>query len=317
MLDFQSLRMRKSPAMANPKLSIDSIRLGNSLRERAWQYALLIRANKPIGTLLLVWPMLWTLWIAAKGLPNPWVLFVFLAGTWLMRSAGCAINDYADRHFDGHVERTRNRPLATGRIRSAEAVGVFIALSFLAFLLVLSMNRLTILLSLIGIVLAASYPFMKRYHHLPQVHLGAAFGWAVPMAWTAQTGVMPNPLVWLIFITAVIWATIYDTMYAMADRQDDLKLGLKSTAILFGEADRLIVGILQVLMMLALYLIGHDAGLGWPYDLSLIIAGGLFVYQQMLITYRVPEFCFRAFMNNNWLGLVVFLGVLFSYSFKG
>lgn len=309
--------MRQFRAMPSLKFSFDSVRSGHALREHVWQYALLIRANRPIGALLLVWPMLWTLWIAAKGLPDPWVLLVFLAGTWLMRSAGCAINDYADRNFDGHVARTRNRPLATGQIRSAEAIGVFIVLSLIAFLLVLSMNRLTVLLSLAGIVLAASYPFMKRYHHLPQVHLGAAFGWAVPMAWTAQTGVMPTPLVWLIFITAVIWATIYDTMYAMADRQDDLKLGLKSTAILFGEADRLIIGILQVLMIFALYLVGRDAGLGWPYNASLIIAALLFIYQQMLIAYRVPEYCFRAFLNNNWFGLIIFLGVLFDYQFQG
>lgn len=317
MLDFQSLRMRKSCVMNDLKFPIASLRPGHPLRERLWQYAVLVRANRPIGALLLVWPMLWALWIAAKGWPNAWVLFVFLAGTWLMRSAGCAINDYADRDFDRHVERTRNRPLTTGRIRPIEAISVFLMLSLIAFLLVLSMNRLTVLLSLIGVALAASYPFMKRFHHLPQVHLGAAFGWAVPMAWTAQTNTLPSPLAWLIFIAAVIWATIYDTMYAMADREDDLKLGLKSTAILFGEADRLIIGILQVLMMLALYLIGHDAELGWPYNLSLVIAGSLFMYQQMLITYRVPEFCFRAFMNNNWFGLIVFLGVMFGYVLHG
>ncbi|WP_455380101.1 4-hydroxybenzoate octaprenyltransferase [Acidihalobacter prosperus] len=284
---------------------------------RLWQYALLVRANRPIGALLLVWPMLWALWLASHGRPDPWVLIVFLAGTWLMRAAGCAINDFADRDFDGHVTRTRNRPLATGRIRPGEAIGVFLVLSVIAFLLVLSMNRLTVILSVAGVLLAASYPFMKRFHHLPQVHLGAAFGWAVPMVWTAQTDHVPSRLAWLIFIAAVLWATIYDTMYAMADREDDLKIGLKSTAILFGDADKLIIGILQALMILALYLIGHDANLGWPYDLAIIIAAGLFIYQQMLIAYRVPEYCFRAFLNNNWFGLVIFLGVVFAYLIPG
>lgn len=314
MLDFGRLEMRKSYAMNGLKYPIASLRPGHPLRERLGQYALLIRANRPIGVLLLVWPMLWALWIAAKGLPNLWVLTVFLAGTWLMRSAGCAINDFADRDFDGHVERTSQRPLATGRIQPKEALGVFAVLALLAFFLVLSMNRLTIIMSLVGILLAASYPFMKRYHHLPQIHLGAAFGWAVPMAWTAQTGALPNPLAWLIFIVAVLWATIYDTMYAMADREDDIKIGLKSTAILFGQADRLIIGSMQVLMILALYLIGHDAGLGWPYYLSLFVASALFIYQQLLISNREPVLCFRAFMNNNWLGLIVFLGIVFAYT---
>lgn len=295
---------------------LTALRPGQPLRERLWQYALLIRANRPIGALLLVWPMLWALWIAADGRPNPWVLIVFLTGTWLMRSAGCAINDFADRDFDGHVARTRNRPLASGRIRPIEAIGVFLTFALLAFLLVLSMNQLTVLLSVGGVALAASYPFMKRFHHLPQIHLGAAFGWAVPMVWAAQTGQAPSTLAWLIFIAAVLWSTIYDTMYAMADREDDLKIGLKSTAILFGEADRLIIGILQALMMLALYLIGRDAQLGWPYTVALVIAAGTFIYQQLLIAYRVPEFCFRAFMNNNWFGLIVFLGVAFSYGLR-
>ncbi|AOV18205.1 4-hydroxybenzoate polyprenyltransferase [Acidihalobacter aeolianus] len=298
-------------ADTNPLLA--ALRPGHPLRERLWQYALLVRANRPIGALLLVWPMLWCLWIAADGRPDPWVLVVFLAGTWVMRSAGCAINDFADRDFDGHVARTRQRPLAAGRIRPIEAIGVFLALSLVAFLLVLSMNRETVYLSFGGVALAASYPFMKRFHHLPQVHLGAAFGWAVPMAWTAQTGAWPSPLAWLIFIAAVLWATIYDTMYAMADREDDLKIGLKSTAILFGDADRLIIGVLQVMMMVALYLIGRDAHLGWPYALALVVAAGMFVYQQLLIAYRVPEFCFRAFMHNNWFGFTVFAGIVLSY----
>ena len=284
-----------------------------ALRERLWQYALLARVHKPIGTLLLLWPMLWALWIAAQGQPRMDVLVVFVLGTWLMHSAGCAINDFADRKIDPHVSRTADRPLAAGRISPREALGVFVVLSLAAFALVLTQNRLTILMSFGGIALAASYPFMKRFHHLPQVHLGAAFGWAVPMAWTAQTGHLPPPLGWLIFIAAVLWATIYDTQYAMVDREDDLKIGVKSTAILFGDADRVIIGLLQALMILALFLIGHDAHLGWPYFLALLIGAVLFVYQQLLIAYRVPEFCFRAFLNNNWFGAVIFAGIVGSY----
>ncbi|APZ44356.1 4-hydroxybenzoate octaprenyltransferase [Acidihalobacter ferrooxydans] len=287
------------------------------VRARLWQYALLTRMHRPIGTLLLLWPMLWALWIAGNGHPDAGVLIVFLLGTWLMRSAGCAINDFADREVDPHVARTTDRPLATGRIRAREAVGVFVVLSLLAFALVLTQNRLTILLSFVGVALAASYPFMKRFHHLPQVHLGAAFGWAVPMAWTAQTGQMPTQLAWLIFIAAVVWATIYDTQYAMVDRDDDIRIGVKSTAILFGDADRLIIGVLQVLMLLALLLIGRDAGFGWPYFLALVVAAGMFGYQQLLTFYRVPEFCFRAFMNNNWFGAVIFAGIVASYLLHG
>ncbi len=284
-----------------------------ALRERLWQYALLARMHKPIGTLLLLWPMLWALWIASGGHPRIDVLIVFILGTWLMRSAGCAINDFADRNVDPHVARTVDRPLAAGRIRPREAIGVFVVLSLAAFALVLTQNRLTILFAFVGIALAASYPFMKRFHHLPQVHLGAAFGWAVPMAWTAQTGHFPPPLAWLIFVSAVLWATIYDTQYAMVDREDDIKIGVKSTAILFGDADRLIIGILQVLMILALYLVGRDAHLGWPYFLALFIGAGLFAYQQLLTLYQVPEFCFRAFLNNNWFGAVIFAGIFTSY----
>lgn len=287
------------------------------VRERLWQYALLTRAHRPIGALLLLWPMMWALWIAGAGRPSLGVLVVFLLGTWVMRSAGCAINDFADREVDPHVGRTTERPLAAGRIRPREAVWVFVVLSLIAFALVLTQNRLTILLSFAGAALAASYPFMKRYHHLPQVHLGAAFGWAVPMAWTAQTGSLPGSLAWLIFLAAVVWATIYDTQYAMVDREDDLKIGVKSTAILFGEADRHIIGILQVLMMIALLLIGLKAGLGWPYYVALVIGAGMFGYQQMLTAYRVPEFCFRAFMNNNWFGAVIFAGLALSYLLRG
>ena len=214
--------------------------------EKLRLYAELIRLHRPIGIYLLLWPTLWTLAIAAEGGPNGWVLFVFVSGVVLMRSAGCAINDYADRHIDLHVARTRDRPLTSGRISEKEALLVFAVLALIAFLLVLTMNRLTIYLSFIGIVLAASYPFMKRYHYLPQVHLGAAYGWAVPMAWAAQAGEL-SAMTWLLYVANLLWIVAYDTMYGMADREEDLKIGVKSTAILFGDADRLIVGILQLL----------------------------------------------------------------------
>ena len=207
--------------------------------ERLEQYTLLTRLNRPIGSLLLLWPTLWALWIAAEGWPDPLVLFVFVCGVFLMRSAGCAINDFADRDIDPHVARTSQRPMATGRISTKEALAVFAGLSLTAFILVLFMNQLTIYMSFVGVALAASYPFMKRFHYMPQVHLGAAFGWAAPMAFTAQANEI-TAITWLIFMATVLWATAYDTMYAMADREDDLKIGVKSTAILFGEADKII-----------------------------------------------------------------------------
>lgn len=280
--------------------------------DRLEQYSLLIRLDRPIGIYLLLWPTLWALWIAAGGWPDPQVLFVFLAGVFLMRSAGCAINDYADRDIDPHVERTRDRPLAAGRISKRETLTVFAALSLTAFALVLTLNTLTIYMSFVGILLAASYPFMKRFHYLPQVHLGAAFGWAAPMAFTAQANEI-TPITWLIFMATVLWATAYDTMYAMADREDDLKIGVKSTAILFGEADKLIIGLLQALLLLDLVLIGNNAQLGLYYYLGLISATGFAVYQQYLIRNREPGKCFQAFLNNNWFGLSVFAGIFIDY----
>jgi 4-hydroxybenzoate polyprenyltransferase len=271
-----------------------------------------MRLHRPIGILLLLWPMLWALWIAAAGMPSLRILAVFLAGTVLMRSAGCVINDYADRGFDGHVERTRDRPLVTGAVSATEALVLFVLLLTASALLLLATNRLTGLLALGGAALAASYPFAKRYTHLPQVHLGAAFGWAVPMAFAAQTGSVP-PLAWLIFCAAVLWAIIYDTEYAMVDREDDLRLGVRSTAILFAEADRLIIGVLQGLMLVNLYLIGRQAGLSWPFHLALAVAAALFARQQYLIRDRDRAGCFAAFLNNNWVGGVVFAGILASY----
>jgi len=282
------------------------------IRERLLQYYYLVRLHRPIGIFLLLWPMLWALWIASEGKPDLLVLFVFVAGVVLMRSAGCAINDYADRDIDPHVSRTQDRPVAAGKVSPREALLVFVVLSLIAFALVWLTNRLTVYLSFGGALLAAVYPFTKRHTHLPQVVLGAAFAWAVPMAFAAQTGSVPK-LAWLIYVITVIWAVIYDTMYAMVDREDDLKIGVKSTAILFGEADRLIILILQIMMFVALGLLGQRADLAEPYYYSLVLAGGFALYQQLLIRHREPSHCFRAFLNNNWIGAVIFAGLLLSY----
>ncbi len=281
---------------------------------KASVYAQLIRLDKPIGILLLLWPTLIALWIAAEGWPDPLVLTVFTIGVILMRSAGCAINDYADRHIDSKVKRTKQRPLTSGKISEKEALLVFASLSLMAFALVLLMNELTIWMSLGGVILAASYPFMKRYHYLPQVHLGAAFGWAVPMAYTAQANEITT-ITWLIFLATVLWATAYDTMYAMVDYDDDIKIGVKSTAILFGNQDRLIIGIIQLLLILNLLLIGHRAGLSGFYYLGVSAACLFAIYQQYLIKDRDRELCFKAFLNNNWFGMVLFAGVFLDYQF--
>lgn len=277
--------------------------------DRLNAYARLIRLDKPIGIFLLLWPTLWALWIAARDVPQLYVLAVFVAGVFLMRSAGCAINDYADRDIDGHVERTRNRPLAAGLIKPKEALLVFGILALIAFTLVMTLNGLTRLLSIGGILLAASYPFMKRIHFLPQVHLGIAFAWAVPMAYSAQTGVLPTSTGWLLFFAAVLWTTAYDTMYAMADREDDLKIGVKSTAILFGDADKIIVAFLQAMVLFTLYLVGSAEQLGTPYFTSLAAAAIFALYQQFLIRNREPADCFRAFLNNNYFGMTIFVGI--------
>lgn len=285
---------------------------GGSIPGRLILYARLARLHRPIGMLLLVWPMLWALWLAAGGLPSLRVLVVFLTGTVLMRSAGCVINDFADRDFDGHVERTRTRPLATGAVSARETLVLFCILVILSASLLLATNWLTFLLSFGGIALAVTYPFAKRYTYLPQLHLGAAFGWAVPMAWAAQTNTVP-PMAWLVFCAAVIWAVIYDTEYAMVDRDDDIRLGIKSTAILFDDADRAIIGVLQATMVLNLILIGRQAQLGWPYYVALVVAAALFAWQQAMIRERSRDGCFAAFMNNNWVGGVVFAGIAASY----
>ena len=286
-------------------------RLAIQLRE----YALLMRLDRPIGILLLLWPTLWALWIAGAGRPDPQVFLVFVAGVVLMRSAGCVMNDFADRGIDPHVERTRDRPLARGAVSSLEALLLAAALGAVAFALVLTMNRLTVLLALAGAVLTIAYPFLKRFTHLPQVWLGASFGWSVPMAFAAQTGAVPQ-LAWLMFIAVILWAMVYDTMYAMVDRDDDLKLGVRSTAILFGDADRHMIGAMQALLWIALWLVGRQAGLGGWYLAGLAFAAGLSAWQQYLIRARRPEDCFRAFLNNNYYGMAVFIGILLHYTFQ-
>lgn len=284
----------------------------STILDRAVQYARLTRLHRPIGNFLLLWPMLWALWIAAAGPPEPGVLIVFVLGVLVMRAAGCVINDYADRHFDGRVKRTRDRPMAIGAVSAQEALLLFVLLCLVAFGLVLLMNRLTIGLSVVAVVLAATYPFMKRHTHLPQVHLGAAFGWAVPMAFAAQLGHVPA-IAWLIFLAAVIWASIYDTEYAMVDRDDDLKIGIKSTAVLLGRYDRLMIALLQLLMTAILIWVGVLAHLGGMFWLALMTATLLFGYQQYLIRERRREKCFRAFLNNNIYGGVVFIGIVLHY----
>ena len=282
--------------------------------DRMRQYWLLMRFHRPIGIFLLLWPTLWALWIAAGGMPDPKILAVFVLGVVLMRAAGCVINDYADRDFDPHVARTRQRPIAVGRVSPGEALALFGALCLAAFLLVLQLDGLTIALSLVAALLAASYPFMKRYTHLPQAYLGLAFGWAVPMAFAAQTGGVP-PVAWWLLLATVLWALAYDTMYAMADREDDLKIGVKSSAILFGRYDRHLIAAIQVLMLGILGWVGRLSGLDGWYGLGLIAAAGLAVYQQWLIRDRRPDRCIRAFLNNHWLGMVVFLGIVLDYMF--
>lgn len=283
-----------------------------TFRDRLYQYYLLTRLHKPIGILLLLWPTLWALWIAAEGVPDLQVLLVFVFGVVLMRSAGCVINDYADRGFDPHVQRTRERPIAAGRVTPREALLLFAVLGMAAFMLVLTLNRQTVYLSFGALLLAIVYPFTKRYTQLPQVVLGAAFGWAIPMAFAAVQGEVPR-VGWLLFLVNVLWSTAYDTFYAMVDRDDDLRIGVKSTAILFGESDRLIVGVLQLLVLGGLVLVGRMAGLGLYFHLSLLVAAGLALYQQYLVRRRDRTGCFQAFLNNNWFGAAVFVGILLDY----
>ncbi|MCD6009542.1 4-hydroxybenzoate octaprenyltransferase [Halomonas sp. IOP_31] len=268
----------------------------------------LTRLDRPIGTWLLMWPTLWALWIAAEGLPERATLLIFIAGVYVMRAAGCVINDYADRHFDGHVKRTRDRPLATGRIGEGEAKVLFGVLVALAFVLVYLTNPFTIMLSLGGVALAFIYPFMKRYTHWPQLFLGAAFSWAIPMAFGAVLGELPADA-WLLFFANVAWTVAYDTQYAMVDRDDDLRIGIKSTAVLFGHYDRLMIGLLQLATLTLLAVVGTRQALGGFFWAGLAAMALIFVYQHWLIRERSRERCFRAFLNNHWAGLVLWAGL--------
>lgn len=280
--------------------------------ERVLHYLVLMRFDKPIGIYLLLWPALWALWIAAKGDPSTWITFVFVAGVVMMRAAGCIINDIADRNFDQHVSRTQYRPLASGLISVKAAVAWFIVLCLFAFLLVLTTNPLTIKLSFAAVLLAMIYPLMKRYTYMPQAFLGLAFGWAVPMAFAAVSNDIPL-VAWIILTATVLWATAYDTMYAMVDREDDIRIGVKSTAILFGDADRVIIGMIQVLFFISMWIVGTKLELGRSYYAGLLGAAGFAVYQQVLLRRRDRDDCLRAFQNNHLLGSVIFIGLVLEY----
>ncbi|MGR5262079.1 4-hydroxybenzoate octaprenyltransferase [Vibrio astriarenae] len=271
-----------------------------------WQ---LMRMDRPIGSLLLLWPTLWALLLAANGIPDLKVLVVFTVGVLVMRSAGCVINDFADRKVDGHVKRTQARPIPSGKVSAAEAIGLFIVLALIALALVMTMNTLTVQLSFVGIALAFIYPFMKRFTHLPQLFLGLAFSWSIPMAWAAQAETVPM-MVWLVFIINALWTIAYDTQYAMVDRDDDLKIGIKSTAILFGRRDKVMIGALQFATLLLLMLLGYLNQLTSVYNWCLLVVGALFVYQQWLIRQREREACFQAFLNNNYVGMAITAGIL-------
>ena len=271
-----------------------------------------MRLDKPVGIWLLLWPELWALWIAGGGRPEPRILIIFLLGTVVMRSAGCVINDFADRNVDPYVKRTKNRPLAARRVGPREALVLFVGLAAVALYLALQLDFATLKLAFIGAALTISYPFLKRFFPLPQFYLGLAFGWAVPMAYMAAAGSLPR-VAWVLFVTAVVWACIYDTLYAMVDRDDDLKIGVKSSAILFADMDKLIVAIMQLMMLFALLLVGRAMKFGSWYLTGVSAAAVFFLYQQWLIRDREPAKCFRAFQNNQYVGLSVFIGVLLEY----
>jgi 4-hydroxybenzoate polyprenyltransferase len=287
--------------------------LEGSVIQSKWQaYCHLMRIDKPIGTLLLLWPTLWALWLAGGKVPSPSVLLVFVLGVFLMRAAGCVVNDYADRAFDGHVKRTAGRPMPSGRVSEKEAKILFVSLVLVSFALVLTLNAMTIWLSLAALALAWVYPFMKRVTNLPQVVLGAAFGWSIPMAYAAVSESLPLSC-WLLFLANICWTVAYDTLYAMVDRDDDLKIGIKSTAVLFGRHDKLIVGLLQFATLLLMLWVGYLMQQGGAFYWSLLLAGALFIHQQKQVAGRDRDACFRAFLNNNYVGLVLFIGIALSY----
>jgi 4-hydroxybenzoate polyprenyltransferase len=283
------------------------------MQRRIEEYALLARLDRPIGTWLLMWPALWGLWIAGAGRPQPRVLIVFVAGVFVMRAAGCVINDYADRNIDPHVRRTRDRPLAARRVAPREALYLFAVLITVALYLVTRLDFLTIELAFIGAAMTVSYPFIKRIFPMPQLYLGISFGgWSVPMAFAAEIGSVPR-VAWVLYIAAVMWAAIYDTMYAMVDREDDLKVGVKSSAILFADMDKLLIGVMQAMMLFALVLAGRSMKFGQWYDAGVVAAGLLFLYQQWLIRKREPAGCLKAFFNNQYVGAVIFIGIMLQY----
>jgi 4-hydroxybenzoate polyprenyltransferase len=283
-----------------------------TIKNRGLNYALLMRFDRPIGIYLLLWPALWALWIAGEGQPTLKNTFIFIMGVILMRAAGCVINDFADRNIDPFVKRTEHRPLATGAVSSKEAIALFVLLGLFAFVLVLFTNWLTFSLSFAALFLAVIYPFTKRHTYMPQAFLGLAFGWAVPMAFAAETGSVPL-VAWLILTATVLWATAYDTMYAMVDRDDDIRIGVKSTAILFGDSDVMIIGAIQVLFFITLLIVGNKLQLGTYYYAGVLVATGFGVYQQYLIREREPGKCFKAFLNNNWVGAAIFGGIVLHY----
>ena len=285
------------------------------LRQTIRSYLLLMRMDRPIGTLLLLWPTWWALWTASAGHPDFSVWLIFTLGVWIMRSAGCVINDISDRNIDGHVKRTQQRPLATGQLSVKQAWGLFAGLMTAAALLLLALNKLTIMLAMVAAFFAMTYPYMKRVTYLPQVYLGIAFSFSIPMAYAQITGTVPKTA-WLLFVANILWTTAYDTIYAMVDRKDDLKIGVKSTAILFGELDRTIIGIIQLLTVLSLYLFGQQAELSAPYYLAVIVVVWLFAYQQLKIMSRNEALCFKAFLHNNYVGMVIFIGIFTHFLLK-
>jgi len=305
--------MRSMPSDSPPLKARDAPEPSLLLATLA-DYARLMRLDRPVGTLLLLWPTLWALWLAWSGHPDRHILWVFIAGVLVMRSAGCVINDYADRAFDPHVARTRNRPLAAGRVAPIEALLLFAVLALGALLLALQLNRFTLLFAVGGAFLAVTYPFIKRFLSVPQLYLGLSFGWGIPMAFAAQRESVPR-VAWLLFVANILWVTVYDTIYAMVDRDDDLKVGVRSTAILFGDADRHIIAILQAMTLGALLLVGRSLHLGGWYVAGLGVGAGLFAWNLWLIRDRDRDDCFRAFRQNHWFGLAVFAGIVLSYRF--
>ncbi len=303
-------RLRAAPATGEPAFVPPTARQlrRRRLLRRLGEYAQLARLHRPIGTLLLLWPVLWALWVAADGIPGWRLLLLFVLGTVLTRSAGCVINDFADRDIDPYVRRTRERPLAARRVSPWEALALFVVLMLLALLVVLQLSPATLQLSLVAVVLLATYPFFKRFFPAPQLYLGVAFGWGVPMAFMATLGEVPREG-WLIFLVAVIWAGIYDTLYAIVDRDDDRTLGVRSTALLFGDMDRVAIGVMMVIMLTGLVLLGRARAFGTPYWISLAVAAVLFASQLWMARHQDRQACFRAFLQNNYVGLVIFAGI--------